>query len=432
MSYPHFIDFAKKAELIQEYIKLRYEYGDQSAQELADSFGKVIDDFYRSISQIPDELKASSNEPDQLDEIRKLRPDGPRRMKISPDAYRDKLEGAFLARMAGCTLGAPFEFHEVDSMEKWAKYTGDSFPPTDYWSMVKSPDDYRYKVGNYLDYTRAGIKKVPVDDDITYTILGLLIAEDYGTSFTTENVGKAWLKYLPYACTAEEVALENLKKGIASELSAEQDNPYCQWIGADIRSDPFAYMAPGYPEKAAELAYYDAYISHRRNGIYGEMFFAAAQSAAFSVSTAKEALEIGLSEIPKDCALAKDIRWALDFAPNVKCYKDAREAVNKRFAGMPPVHTNNNACLTVFALSIGGNDMTKVISETVAMGLDNDCNAATAGSIVGALVGKKNIPDYWYKNFNNTVDTYLTGAETLKIDNVIDRFEALSKKILKQ
>ena len=49
-------------------------------------------------------------------------------------------------------------------------------------------------------------------------------------------------------------------------------------------------MAPGYPEKAAEMAYNDAYLSHRRNGIYGEMFFSAVQSAAFTVDTAVEQL----------------------------------------------------------------------------------------------------------------------------------------------
>ena len=72
-------------------------------------------------------------------------------------------------------------------------------------------------------------------------------------------------------------------------------------------------------------------------------------------------------------------------APEVKDYRDARQAVDARFAGMSPVHTVNNACLTVWGLTIGGRDVTRVIGETVAMGLDNDCTAATAGSLVGAV-----------------------------------------------
>ncbi len=63
---------------------------------------------------------------------------------------------------------------------------------------------------------------------------------------------------------------------------------------------------------------------------------------------------------------------------------------------MPIAHTLNNACLTVFGIHLGGTDFTKVISNTVAMGLDNDCTAATAGSIVGAVIGKNRLPEHWY------------------------------------
>ena len=418
------------AEII-EYVRLKHEYGnthlDAFLSDLDDKLKTALDD----IKAYPIDENMALEEPDALDKIKALRSDGPRKMwaNLSLETYLDKLEGAFLSRLAGCTLGAPVEFHSVDQMKNWAEYTGDAFPPTNYWSKIKSPFDLRYQKSDFQEYTRDGLNKVPVDDDITYTLLGLLIAEEYGTDFTTENVGDAWLKYLPYACTAEDIALKNLKKNIPSEQVADIDNPYCQWIGADIRSDPFAYMAPAYPEKAAELAYRDAYLSHRRNGIYGEMFFAAAQSAAFAVDHPVEALKIGLSEIPANCSLAKDIEWALEVGKNVTNYREARDLVNDRFKNMSDAHTNNNACLTVFGLMIGGTNMTKVISEIVAMGLDNDCTAATAGSIVGAIVGKKNIEKHWYECFNNTVDHYLIDVDEMKIDDILSRFSVLAQKI---
>ena len=263
---------------------------------------------------------------------------------------------------------------------------------------------------------------VPVDDDIAYTLLGLLIVEDFGPDFTIADVAQAWLKYLPYACTAEEVALENLRNGIAAEQAAEKDNPYCEWIGADIRADPWGYLAPGWPEKAAEMAWRDAYLSHRRNGIYGEMFFAAAIAAAFAVDHPIEALEIGLTEIPRRCALAREVRWALKSAPRVRDYRQARAAVDERFQGMHAVHTINNACLTIWGLTIGGTDVTRVIGETVAMGMDNDCTAATAGSIVGAIVGRKGVPPHWHRNFNNTVLSYLIGKPKFRISDLAARF----------
>lgn len=44
--------------------------------------------------------------------------------------------------------------------------------------------------------------------------------EEYGIDFTTEDVSKAQLKYLPYAHTAEDIALKNLKKGIPARQTA--------------------------------------------------------------------------------------------------------------------------------------------------------------------------------------------------------------------
>ena len=129
------------------------------------------------------------------------------------------------------------------------------------------------------------------------------------------------------------------------------------------------------------MAYRDAYLSHRYNGIYGAMYFAPATASAFVVDEPLEACRIGLSEIPNTCRLYRDIQWALRQAPNLRDYVHARSLVDSRFVGMPPVHTNNNACLTIFGLALGGRDVTKVLGCTVAIGLDNGCTAATAGSI---------------------------------------------------
>jgi len=432
MKYKKTPDLKELTNALLEYTRLKQEYGSANPEIYMEEAQVELEKILNKLKRHPIDEKMQLLEPDLLSDIKKLRKDGPRRIwqTLPVEEYRDKLEGAFITRMAGCTLGAPVEFFSVEHMERWAKYTGDTFPPIDYWKMIKFPNDLRYEKGDYIAYTRDGMNKVPVDDDITYTLLGLLILEEYGPDFTTENVAEAWLKYLPYACTAEDIALKNIKIGINAYQAAENNNPYCQWIGADIRSDPFAYTAPGYPEKAAAMAYQDAYLSHRRNGIYGEMFFAATQSAAFSVNHPVKAIEIGLTEIPSQCMLYKDISWALEVGNKVKNYRDARKMVQERFDTMSDAHTNNNACLTVFGLLLGGTDVTKVLSETVAMGLDNDCTTATAGSIVGAIVGKNNIPEHWYQNFNNTVDTYLTGVGEMKIDDVLRRYEKIAKEIM--
>jgi ADP-ribosylglycohydrolase len=430
MEYPKNPDFKKLVEFIEEYGRLKHEYGADGVEGILTEAGRMLEQAIERLKALPGSVSLRAKEPDSLPAIRELRAEGPRRIWKAMDErkYADRLHSALLGRMAGCTLGAPVELWSIDEMERWAAYIGDDFPNRHYWSRAKNPIALHYEKSLAEEYTLEKMSSVPVDDDIAYTLLGLLIAEEHGVVFTVEDVGAAWLKYLPYACTAEDVALKNLKAGIPAGKAADAGNPYCQWIGADIRSDAWGYIAPGCPEKAAEMAWTDATLSHRRNGVYGAMLFSAAISAAFSMDDPLEALRTGLTEIPRGGALHGDALWALAEGGNIRNYSQARAAVDARFKGMSPVHTNNNACLTIFGLMIGNGDFTKTISETVAMGMDNDCTAATAGSLLGAVLGAGGIPAYWHERFGDTVRSYLIGHEAFSIDDLLVRFAAQARK----
>jgi ADP-ribosylglycohydrolase len=432
LKYPKIQDLAQLQYQLVDYAKLKFECGSDAGQieQAMETVHAALNTAMKQLLALPEDAALAAREPNALEDIKKLRPQADRRLwhKFNQKTYADRVAGAFIGRMAGCTLGAPVECWSIKAMEDWAAYTGDAFPPVDYWSAMKNPCDTRYEVSTYYDYTRPGINGVPVDDDVTYTLLGLLIAENYSLDFTIEQNGEGWLKYLPDACTAEAVALNNLKAGMSARLVGENGNPYMQWIGADIRSDPWGYLAPGQPERAADMAYRDAWLSHRRNGIYGEMYFSAVIAAAFAVNDPVEALRLGLNEIPADCLLAGDIRWALELGGTLSGYADANRAVKERFGDMSPIHTNDNACLTVFGLMIGGDDFSRCIGETVAMSYDNDCTTATVGSIFGAAKGIGSIPEHWYKGFHNKVLTYLNGHPSFAIDDVLERFAALAAK----
>jgi len=53
---------------------------------------------------------------------------------------------------------------------------------------------------------------------------------------------------------------------------------------------------------------------------------------------------------------------------------------------------------------------------------DNDCNAATVGSIAGAIAGAKGIAEHWTRPFNNKVRSYFHGYPDFQIDDLIKRF----------
>jgi ADP-ribosylglycohydrolase len=300
------------------------------------------------------------------------------------------------------------------------------YPLGDYWTMDPKPQlgpgHLHYGTTPREKFLKGRISFIGADDDLTYTQLGLLILEEYGPDFTSADVGRAWLEYLPMACTAEHVALENLKKGLAPPKTAERDNPYFDWIGADIRSDPWGYAAPGWPEKAAEFAWRDAVVSHKMTGVHGEMFFSAAIAAAFAVDDPMAAVKIGLTEIPKDCRLARAVKAALKRCKRDADWEKTADAILSKYEGMSMAHTLNNTELTVAGLYYGGGDFTRTIALTVMGGVDTDCTGATAGSIMGAILGAKSLPKKLIEPLGDRVESYIKGKRKWRSSDIARRF----------
>jgi len=430
MSRYHDLEF--KFQTLANWADLRTDQGLDVSRDVTRVI-KLIEQTSKRIERLSPSSALLDREPNRLAAIQALRPCGPRRYwtKLPIAHFRDRLRGAWLGRCAACTLGACVEFYPVSQMQELAKATGGDFPPTDYWPQAWQPFRLRYETDMTRQYTRERLAYVPVDDDLSYTLLDLLIFEEYGPHFSVEQVGQAWLKYLKLSCayTAEKAALKNLKNRVPASRAALVDNPWMEWIGGDIRVDAWGYLASGWPQKAAEFAWRENYISHRFSGLYGGMYVAATISAAFALGDAEAALHIGLTEIPRSCRTANAVKWALSQKSKVRTWKAAREAVDRKFAGMSAVHTDNNLCLTIFGLLIGKTDFTKVIGQTVAMGMDNDCTAATAGSIFGAAYGISAIDPKWYRPFHNRQRSYLAGHQWWSIPDTIRRFESGAKQV---
>ena len=184
--------------VINEYADLMVEYQATGVKEVMDEIDAVGERHSKRFWRFR-RTRRSGKQPDDLEEIRALRPEGKRRFAGGlPDGYEDRLAGAFLGRLAGCLLGSIVEGYPIEDMQRLAKANGDAFPPVDYWTKAPgTPGALRYWKSPIEDYTRGQMAFVPVDDDIMYTLEGLLIMEEYGRDFTTVDVGESWLKYVP-------------------------------------------------------------------------------------------------------------------------------------------------------------------------------------------------------------------------------------------
>ena len=266
------------------------------------------------------------------------------------------------------------------------------------------------------------------DDDLDFPILALLALEHKGAHMTARTMAGTWLSRMPYGClyTAEDSAYRNFVMGIKPPESATYRNPFREWIGAQIRADMFGYVAPGWPERAAELAFYDASISHTKNGIYGEMWVAAMIAAAFVHSDIEVIIKAGLGEIPENSRLAEAIRSTLEWCRETDDWESAWEKINEHYGHYHGVHTINNAALVVMGLYYGSKDFENGIVITVRGGWDTDCTGATVGSILGIVFGADALPAKWVGVLNDRLLSAVRGEGDNKISDLQLRIERSS------
>jgi ADP-ribosylglycohydrolase len=391
------------------------------------------DEIAAGLGGLPRRPDFAYEEPSDLVGIRAARPDGPRRLagRLSKAALADKTRGAWLGRAAGCLLGKPCEGWHRRSIEKTLRAIGE-WPLGDYWPVVTEPIEgvsYRAPADPSL---RENITRMTRDDDMDYPILGLHILEAHGPGFTTQDVASEWLHCLPYACvyTAERVAYRNLVSGIAPPESARYRNPYREWIGAQIRADIWGWAAPGRPELAAELAWRDASVSHTKNGIYGEMFFAALLAAAFVESDLHQLIEIGLSEIPGQCRLREAVVDTVEWCDQDADWETTWERIEAKYGHYHGVHTINNAAVVLMGLLHGRDDYGRAIAIAVMGGWDTDCNGATAGSVMGTMLGARALPGQWIAPLHDRISSIVIGFNDVKLSELARRTAAVQRRVL--
>jgi len=421
-------------ELLGYEITQLEEEGKDVTDEVKERFARLkkegtpgeIEEFYNTLEGLDKRSDYPYEEPSEIDEIKKEAPQKEIAFPkvLDKDALYERIYGAWLGRCIGCLLGKPVEGWPMKEIENYLKAT-DSYPLQDYF--LYTPD--KIKNNEYTisplkkETTRGNVSYMARDDDLDYTILNLKLIEENGLEFTTEDVAQEWLLNLPYQMvyTAERQAYSNLVRGFKSPATAIYRNPFREWIGAQIRADIFGYVAPANPELAASLAYKDACLSHTKNGIYGEMFIAAAISAALASDDLEKVIDAGLSQVPEKSRLTEVVRNVISWSKKANSWQEVWQRVMEQYGEYHVVHTLPNLAFVLLGLIWGELDFRKTISIAVMCGHDADCNGATAGSIMGAIKGTKGIPEELSKPLNDRIKSAVFGYSDVKISDLAKR-----------
>jgi ADP-ribosylglycohydrolase len=351
---------------------------------------------------------------------------------VSADPTR--IRAAWQGRISGCVLGKPVEvlsFQQgLGGLTIYLEDAG-ALPLRDYVPLQQ---------GSIVDRLgsaccRGHISRAEPDDDINYTVVALTLLEDHGAAFDVTDVARAWLRLLPAGATwtAERAAYATLLANMNDEfVNGEEagfditicsENPYNDWIGAQIRADLYGWVCPGRPALAAELAARDASLSHRGDGVYGAMFVAALGAAIPACPTLDDAVDAALEQIPADSRAAA----AVAFGRSIAGRDDAVERLHEEYADLPPVHTLNNLALVVWALLSADGDFSAAIGDAVAAGWDTDCNGATVGGLFG-LTGRS-IPEHWTAPWKERVGVSLAGQSELPLGQLVARTVAVAESV---
>lgn len=201
----------------------------ESVDQLHPTFDAFNEEKITRIHSMLDSLQIDPSfnyvQPNELDGIRKLRPDGPRKLELpyGETELLDRLYGAWTGRCVGCALGKPVEGLGMSGANglngrlsiKQYLQNRNCWPLDNYFSGEDKGDITLSCPNSY----RENIQFMEPDDDIHYTLIGLKVLEECGPDFCWSDVASMWNKSLPYAaiCTAETQANSAASSGLPAQ-----------------------------------------------------------------------------------------------------------------------------------------------------------------------------------------------------------------------
>jgi ADP-ribosylglycohydrolase len=405
---------------------------------LPDSYD-AFDAFARRLADLPLRDDWPYVEPNGWDEIvaewDPTRPADPVR-GIDLDDAASRAEAAFLASVCGCVLGKPLEVNPTLMEIRRAAEAVGEWPLNDYVSEALLETLGR-RHASWRRTTRGRIRYVASDDDLNYTVLGMLLLEQHGLALRRDHIRRAWLAQLPPGWTFGPERFLLLKAGVHSLAKAgEVDydrwgstwNPKDEFCGALIRADALGYACPGRPALAAELAWRDAGWTHRRTGIYGEMFVAAAIALAAVLRDPMDIFHTALKFIPQRSRLHKDTSDALNDVAAARDWLDGYERIHRRYGKATHCCVYQEIGTLINTLRFA-EDAGDGICKQVAQGNDTDSFGCTAGSILGAFFGPGHLGRRWLEPFQDEIRTALASFHERSLSRLARRMGELPRKI---
>jgi hypothetical protein len=322
---------------------------------------------------------------------------------LSAQSVEDRTRAAFTAQILGANMGFPFE-HKPASVQ-WI---------SDLPATFKGP--------------------ALVDDDYYYEIVALRAFEKYGPRLTIQQLGAQWKEDNAGSWGSSEQARLLLQRGIQPpDTGHPRYNRLWFTIGPQFSADIYGMLAPGNPALAARLARYYGRINGWAEAVDGGVFVAAMVSLAYSETDPKQIVEKAAGYIDPRSPYRKALDQFLAMAKAGRLPREIANAMEDRWHIEYPA-TNNavaNGALVALSVYFGEGDFLKTVNLAFSAAdfTDADCNAASAGAVVGALRGMKGLPPLLVEKLQNRIAGNRMGP--LTFDPPVDeRISGIAPRIM--
>ena len=321
------------------------------------------------------------------------KPKVPAEVTLSKEVLKDKIKGAWAGQIIGCSYGGPTEFK------------------------------YATTIDNHIDipWTEHGIKRwydrfPGLYDDVYMDLTFVEVFAKEGLDAPIESFACAFAN-APYPLWhANRQARYNILGAIMPPESGHwMNNPHADDIDFQIEADYAGIMAPGMVNSATHYADGIGHMMNYGDGWYGGVYVAAMYALAFVSDDIAWITSEALKAIPEGTryhsAMADVIRWHKEYPEDWHlCWA----LVNRDYGfdiGCPAgVHSSFNidavlnSAYILIGLLYGDGNYYRTLDISTRCGADSDCNPASAGGILGTILGFEGIPEYWRKPIYEVLD----------------------------
>ena len=343
---------------------------------------------------------------------------------LSKEVLKDKIKGAWAAQTIGVTFGLPIEFQYNSTMVQDNQKI--------VWHDSSMLIEYRERPGTYDDiYMDLSFMQVIEDEGIDAP------AQSFANSFANADY-KLWF--------ANQTARYNILNGLTPPESGHWlNNPNADDIDFQIEADFAGLMSPGMVNSAVEICDKVGHIMNYGDGYYGGVFVATMYSLALvadDVNDVETVVKEAIKVIPAESKFAQCINDVIKWHDeNPDDWKDTWFKTSRKWGtdiGSPlgvfrpfNIDAKINAAWVVVGLLYGDGDYTRTFEIATRCGDDADCNPATAGGVLAAILGYKSIPEFWTQGLDKVEDKPFMGT-TITLSQAYDMSYRHAEQMIKR